>query len=308
MPDTPERLPRLRWGRTRAAGRSAAYLEAGEGRPVVFLHGWGLSHRAYRQSLRRIAAGGVRVVAPALPGFSGTTGLRREDCTLAGYAQWLVSFLDELGVDEPVLLVGHSFGGGVAIRTAHDNPERVGALVLVNSIGGAVWSSDGQLDRPMTDRPIWDWGLHFSRDLGSVGARVARVLPVMLAEAVPNLVFDPRAFLRSARLARDADLTDELTALHNRGLPVVVVWAPRDGVITEASFAALRDALGDAPTITVPGGHNWLLADPDRFGEVITNVVDVADRARWMRESKTRRRWRGVRQRIRSVLRPVRAE
>jgi pimeloyl-ACP methyl ester carboxylesterase len=250
----------------------------------------------------------VRVLAPALPGFSGTSGLSSDECTLPGYARWLVSFLDELGVDDPVLLVGHSFGGGVAIRAAHDYPQRVGALVLVNSIGGAVWSRDGELDRPMTERPIWDWGLHFSRDLGSVGARLTRVLPVMLAEAVPNLVFDPKAFLRSARLARDADLTDELTTLHRRGLPVVVVWAPRDGVITEASFAALREALGDAPTITVTGGHNWLLADPDQFGEVITNVVEVADRARWLREGRARRRWRGVRQRIRTALRPLRAE
>jgi pimeloyl-ACP methyl ester carboxylesterase len=275
---------------------------------VVFLHGWGLSHRAYRRSLQHIAAHGVRVIAPALPGSSGTAGLPADDCTLEGYATWLVSFLDAVEVDGPVLLVGHSFGGGVAIRTAHDHPDRVGGLVLVNSIGGAVWSGEGELARPMSDRPLWDWGLHFSRDLRSIGTRVTRVLPVMLAEAVPNLVFDPRAFLRSARLARDADLTDELETLNRRGLPVVVVWAPRDGVITEASFDALRDALGDAETITVPGGHNWLLADPDRFGQVITNVVEVAERARWMRKHRARRHWRRLRERVRTAVRSTRAE
>jgi len=274
----------------------------------VFLHGWGLSHRAYRQSLRRIAADGVHVPAPALPGCSGTAGLPSDECTLEGYAGWLVSFLDAMGIEEPVLLVGHSFGGGVAIRAAHDHPDRVGGLVLVNSIGGAVWSGEGELARPLTDRPLWDWGLHVSRDLGSIGARVTRVLPVMLAEAVPNLVFDPRAFLRSARLARDADLTEELGALHRRGLPVVVVWAPRDGVITEASFAALKDALRGARTITVPGGHNWLLADPDRFGEVITNVVEVADRTRWLRRGRARRQWHRLRERIRTAVPPARAE
>lgn len=144
-----------------------SYLEAGssggddrETRTVVFLHGWGLSHRAYRGAVKRLAAMGVRVLAPAMPGFSGSAGLPGEECTLEGYAEWVIAFLDELGVDEPVLLVGHSFGGGVSIKVAHDHPGRVGALVLVNSIGGAVWADDGELQRPITDRPIWDWGLH----------------------------------------------------------------------------------------------------------------------------------------------------
>ena len=54
-------------------------------------------------------------------------------------------------------------------------------------------------------------------------------------------------------------------------------------------------ALGDAATITVPGGHNWLLVDPDRFGEVMTNVVEVARRSRWLEPvGPVRRVWRRV--------------
>jgi len=280
----------VRFHRRRVAGRSVSYLEAGKGRTAVFLHGWGLSHRAYRGAVKRLAARGMRVIAPAMPGFSGSGGLPSDECTLPGYAAWVVALLDELGVTEPVLLVGHSFGGGVAIVVAHDHPGRVGALVLVNSIGGAVWADDGELVKPMTDRPIWDWGLHLSRDLrGAV--QLSRVLPAVLTEALPNIVLDPRSFWRSARLAREADLTDELEALRRRGLPVVVVWSPRDRVVTDASIEALRDALGDAPTISVPGGHNWLLADPEHFGEVMTNVVQVAERARWLEPAGPLRRW-----------------
>src|SRR4051794_37397986 len=103
----PDRVS-LQWHRRRVAGRGVAYLEAGSGPTAVFLHGWGLSHRAYRGSVKRLAGMGLRVLAPALPGFSGTAGLPREECTLAGYARWVVAFLDELVVDEPVLLIGHS--------------------------------------------------------------------------------------------------------------------------------------------------------------------------------------------------------
>jgi pimeloyl-ACP methyl ester carboxylesterase len=286
-------------------GRPAAYLEAGSGRTVVFLHGWGLGHRAYRGSVRRLAATGVRVLAPALPGFGGTARLPAADLTIDGYAKWVVAFLDELGISERVLLVGHSFGGGVAIQIAHDHPKRVGALVLVNAIGGAAWTADGELVRPMAERPLWDWGLHFTRDFESTRS-IGRVLPVMLRSAVPNLFSDPRTFLQSARLARTADLTTELAALQRRGLPVVVVWSRRDELLTEASLDALRDALRRAPTITVAGGHNWLIADPARFGEVMTNVVAVAERARWLDSGRARRWWRRVRAKVPLGSRAVR--
>jgi pimeloyl-ACP methyl ester carboxylesterase len=290
--------PRVTWHRTRVDGRAAAYLEAGEGRPVVFLHGWGLSHRAYRDPVRRLASLGVRVLAPALPGFSGSAGFADPDCSLRSYSDWVAGFLDAVDVHEPVLLVGHSFGGGVATLVAHDHPRRVGALVLVNAIGGGAWSDKGELVRPMTARPLWDWGIHFSRDFRSAKS-LSRVLPVVLSEAVPNFVLDPRAFVRSARLARSADLTAELGALQRRGLPVVVVWARRDGVLTDASLDSLRDALGDADAIEVAGGHNWLLADPKSFGEVMTNVVEVAERARWLEpKGPGRRAWRRVRARL----------
>lgn len=288
------RRVRVHWRRLRVAGRSAACLEAGEGRTVVFLHGWGLSHRAYRDAVRGLAASGVRVVAPALPGFSGTASLPAEEANLRGYATWVAAFLDEMDISEPAMIVGHSFGGGVGIVTAHDHPSRVGALVLVNAIGGANWTRDGELVTAMADRPLWNWGLHFSADLGRP-IQLAKVLPVVISEALPNLVLDPRAFVHAARLARDADLTSELEVLHRRGLPVVVVWSPRDRIVTEASVEALCEALGDAPTISVPGGHNWLLADPAHFGEVMTNVVQVAERARWLEPGRARRWLRRVR-------------
>src|SRR5689334_23113800 len=131
--------PVMAWRRTQVAGRPATYGVVGEGPAVVFLHGWGLSDRTYRRSLGAMVDRGIRVFAPALPGFGGTAGLPRASFDLAGYAGWVDAFLEEVGLDEPVTLVGHSFGGGVALKTAHDFPDRVSQLVLVNSIGGSVW-------------------------------------------------------------------------------------------------------------------------------------------------------------------------
>ena len=255
-------------------GRPALYGVGGEGLPVVFLHGWALGHQSYRRALNRVVRLGCRVYAPALPGFGGTADLPGERFSLAGYAEWMVSFLEAVGVDEPVFLVGHSFGGGVAIQLAHDAGERVRFLVLVNSIGGSAWTRSGSTVRAMAERPLWDWGLHFPSDLLPI-PQVTRVIPVIIEDAVTNFLRNPRAIFKVANLARRADLTGELEELKRRKLPVVVLWGDQDRIIPRASFDALCEAIGSEGEV-VAGNHSWLLADPDAFGEVMTNVVSVA--------------------------------
>ena len=281
---------RLVWKRATVQGRLALYGEAGAGLPVVFLHGWGLGQHAYRRPLKRLAQLGCHVWAPALPGFGGTADLPGDDFSLAGYAAWLDEFFRVVELDEPAVVVGHSFGGGVAIELAHDFGARVRSLVLVNSIGGSAWAHSGSIVRSMAERPLWDWGLHFPSDVLLV-PQLARVLPVILQEAVPNLVRNPRALLRVADLARKADLTPELEALKERRLPVVVLWGDSDRIIPKPSFDALCRAIG-AEGEVVSGNHSWLLADPDTFGELMTNVVGVAQLARSLEHGKAKRRRR----------------
>ncbi len=280
----------LVWKRTTVDGRTALYGVAGDDMPVLFVHGWALGQHSYKAALKRLVRQGCRVFAPALPGFGGTPELPERKLSFAGYAAWLEEFLDAVHVDEPVLLVGHSFGGGVAVQLAHDFPERVRSLVLVNSIGGSA---------SLAARPFWDWGLHFPADVLPL-PQIRRVLPVIMEDAVPNVIRSPRALLRVGNLARTADLRAELEELRRRGLPVAVLWGRQDQIIPRESFDALCAAIG-AQGREVEGNHNWMLADPDTFGEVMTNSVNVAKLARaWEagddQAAPRRRRLRSIRQ------------
>ena len=277
----------LTWKRTTVGGRVALYGEAGEGPPILFLHGWGLDHKVYKRALSRLAAAGIHVLAPAMPGFGGTASLPREATSLTGYANWAGEFLRTVGIDQAALVMGHSFGGGVAIQLAHDQPRAVHALVLINSIGGSAWSRRGSTLRSMAERPLWDWGIHFPADLLPM-RQARRVLPVIVAEALPNLLRDPRAFWEAAGLARKADLTAELDELRKRGLPVVVLWGQSDQLITRDSFEDLCTTLGKPEVVTVPGTHSWMISDPDAFGEVMTNVLDVVEMAGGGAKASTR--------------------
>ena len=95
----------------------------GEGPPrILALHGWGRRGADFKPSLE-----GLPALAPDLPGF-GASPPPTEVIGASGYADILVEMLDEF--DEPPVLVGHSFGGRVAVCLAAQYPDRVGGLVL----------------------------------------------------------------------------------------------------------------------------------------------------------------------------------
>src|SRR5436305_88579 len=120
---TEDHLDHLVWKRATVAGRQALYGVAGEGLPVLFLHGWGLGQHSYKRAMSRLVRLGCKVYAPAMPGFGGSADLPSDQTSFQGYADWVDEFCEVVKIDEPVFLVGHSFGGGVAIQFAHDHPE-----------------------------------------------------------------------------------------------------------------------------------------------------------------------------------------
>ena len=206
-------------------GRSATYRVGGDGPPVLFLHGWGLGTRAYQRVVRRLARRGCRVYAPAMPGFGGTADLPGPSLTIDGYGEWVEHFMHAVHIDEPALVIGHSFGGGVAIKLAQTHPERVGYLVLLNSVGG------------VTDRPVWAWMLQFARELfpNRQGIEIALA---MRDDLVSNLVRNPLGLVRAGHVARTVDLRDELTELHQHGIPVLALTTDSDGVVPRDAFEA----------------------------------------------------------------------
>lgn len=276
----------LRWHRTTIGGHEVAYGDAGDGPPVVFLHGWGLTARSYAHTFPLIAATGARVIAPALPGFGRSDPLDGT-YTFPRLAAWVLELLDTLDLREEITLIGHSFGGATATATAWADPGRFRSLVLVNSVGGSVWKTSRSGERSLADRPLWDWGLRMPGEFRRRDYR--RVLPVVVRDLVGNALHNPGAMRRAADLARTADLREELATLAERGLPVSILWGSEDEVVPEATFLAMCDAAGAPGDIIPEAGHSWLIADPEGFGELVTNSLAVqqtlAERTRSTRDA-----------------------
>ena len=119
-----------------AAGLRTNYLEAGDGPPLVLVHGSGPGVTAYanwRLTLP-VLARDFRVLAPDIAGFGYTERAPDAVYDLDLWTDHLLGFLDALDLSV-VHLLGNSFGGGLSLALAARAPERIGRLVLMGSCG-----------------------------------------------------------------------------------------------------------------------------------------------------------------------------
>jgi len=259
-------VPRMTsWRRVEVDGCSMRVMEAGEGEPLVFLHGWGLSPRTYEQGITRLTAGGVRVIAPALPGFGGSDGPPLLRIDLKAYSRRIAGLIDALALEEPVFLVGHSFGGGVALQLATDRPDLVRSLTLVNTVGGAPGRRTG-----MADSSWLRWMLGALTELHP--RALAGSLPSLVRSVVPNLARRPVTLALTAYLALTVDLVDQARALVASGMPVLFVWGDQDRLVLPG---ALRSVEGALPAEVVHGRHGWLLTEPEEFATILRDALVV---------------------------------
>lgn len=111
-------------------GRELFYKVAGEGRPLLIIHGWGASSASWIGVIEEMAGKGFQLIIPDLPGF-GKSSVPDENWGTEEYADIVSKFIKELGL-ENISLLGHSFGGGISLRIAIGN-SNVSKLILCDA-------------------------------------------------------------------------------------------------------------------------------------------------------------------------------
>jgi pimeloyl-ACP methyl ester carboxylesterase len=104
--------------------------------PVLILHGWGkdVTGQKYRQLAEILQKKGFDVYTPDLPGF-GTTPLGKNALIFADYVAFVTAYITKTIRAKKVIVIGHSFGGRIAIRFTALHPDMVEKLILVDASG-----------------------------------------------------------------------------------------------------------------------------------------------------------------------------
>ncbi|HEY4778542.1 MAG TPA: alpha/beta fold hydrolase, partial [Solirubrobacterales bacterium] len=141
-------------------GARVDYVEIGEGRPIVFVHGISGSWQNWLENLPHFGRG-RRAIALDLPGF-GTSPMPSWEIGMPAYGRLLHDFCEKLGV-EGATIVGNSMGGSIAAEAVTAAPGHFERLVLVSAAGILnTWNPEGRavatawlwkkLDRRFADR------------------------------------------------------------------------------------------------------------------------------------------------------------
>lgn len=122
---------------TEINGIKTNYLESGSGNEkVVLIHGSGpgVSAQAnWRLVMPRLSES-LQVYAPDVVGFGKTDKVEPEKYTLDLWVEHLISFIEHVS-EQPVYLVGNSFGGAMALHIAYRRPDLVKNIILMGSVG-----------------------------------------------------------------------------------------------------------------------------------------------------------------------------
>ncbi|HEY9879557.1 MAG TPA: alpha/beta hydrolase [Leptolyngbyaceae cyanobacterium] len=225
--------------------------------PILFLHGWGISTEPYQEILELLAQKHT-VIAPDLPSFARSTysGLIPD---YEGYAEFLHSFLEALNLQR-VHLVGHSFGGGVAITLAALFPEKVKSVMLVGGTGVPTVSIPEIALRRAVEMA---WQTFLPR-LELKFIDIPRVF-------THNLLFNTGNVIQVLLLSLNGDLRHLLPKVQ---APCLLVWSDKDLTIPLDRAQEMATTLPHATLKTVEEGcHEWGLWYPDKLTTMLLQFV-----------------------------------
>lgn len=251
-------------GGTRTRLRTAGPQEPREA--VVFVHGNPGSADDWDGLLDAAGAAGVRAVAFDLPDFGEAVAPPGFEHTIGGYAAFVDAVVVALGIDR-VHLVGHDFGGPIALAWAAGRPRWLASVTLIDTgiLPGYRWHRFARLWRT----PVLGELFQAMTTRAAFRTLVAAGEPRGLPRDFLDRMYDhydrrtKRAVLKLYRATGDPGVGGrELAALlAPLDLPALVVWGEHDAYLPASYAARQREVFPSAEVHVLPASGHWPFAD-----------------------------------------------
>lgn len=267
----------LEAGRFVEAGGLRTYLhDAGEGAPVLLLHGSGpgVSAWANWRIVMPELAQAFRVVAPDQLGFGATAAPADGRYGRAAWTRHALAVLDELAIDR-VDIVGNSMGGAIALSVAAARPRLVGRLVLMGTCGVPLELTPG-LDQVWGYRPdrtrMRELIELFAYDDSIATEELVELRYRQSADAQARASYEAMFPAPRQRWLDDLALNDaELRAVDH---PTLLVHGREDEVIPFSASLSALDRLADAELHAFGNCGHWVqIEQADRFVDVVVDFL-----------------------------------
>ena len=243
------------------------YKIAGSGPAIINLHGWGSSSESWLKIQEVLAKRGYFVVCPDLPGF-GKSETPLNPWTVNDYVKWLNNFIEEVKKFssqpiEPFFLLGHSFGGRIAVRLAADYPEKIKKLILCDPAG-------------IKTKP----GIKTKITLftASVGDIIFSLKPLTRFKDIARNLFymflSNRDYVKANTIMKETikkvleeDLSPDLPKIETKTL---IIWGKKDRIVSVEHAHVFKEKIKNSELKILPKvGHSPHLEMPEKLVEIL---------------------------------------
>jgi 2-hydroxymuconate-semialdehyde hydrolase len=243
-------------------GGELAYVDTGEGLPVLLLHGFPLSSHVWRDVIPLLSSR-FRVIAPDLLGAGDSDMRATAPLGIGPQAGYVRELLDGIGIGS-VAAVGHASGGGVAQLLALDGG--VDAMVLIDTLAFDGWpgSATRSVQRTPPEREVAElveieiraWLRQGMGDPDRLPEAAIKeyVRPYRSAEGV-------RTFFRGARALDGNGLTGHEAEMADWTFPVLILWGEDDPFLSWRLGERLNEAIPSSTLGLLPGCGHHLVED-----------------------------------------------
>ncbi|MDT8388072.1 MAG: alpha/beta hydrolase [Thiogranum sp.] len=260
-------------------GHRIAYREQGHGSPVILMHGIPTNSLMWRDIIPKLSTN-HRVIAPDMLNYGHSEKPANADVSINAQSRIMVGLMDALGAPRADV-VAHDIGAGVAQLMAVNHPEKIGKLVLMDSVCFDSW--------PIPEfEPLQQPGAEEAMSLGEFVGMMRGFMPngvhdkSVMSEAVIDLYMTPwstedgkRAFFRNLRRLNKEytqAIADELAKLPHKTL---VMWGDKDPFQKPEYAARLAEAIPDAELVWITDAGHWLIEEkPNEIGDRIKQFLD----------------------------------
>lgn len=241
------------------------YKTAGEGPVLLVLHGWGKGSDAYIQVMELLAGQGYQVIVPDLPGF-GKTPSPQDVWGVDEYSQFVFQFSQKLSLPK-FFLLGHSFGGQVAVKFATDHPELLQGLILY---AAAVIRRESNA----TTKVI--------QSIARLGNSILSIPPLSLFKSPMRKLFYKLFGISGAvyskgvmKKVRETVIRQDLShLLPNIPHPVLILWGNKDKSTPLTDAHSIKEKIPQASLVVFPGATHLIHQEvPEKFVASITSFL-----------------------------------
>ena len=266
-------------------GARLHYVDRGQGPAIVMVHGLGGQTRNFSYALLERLSARHRVILLDRPGSGHSTRPARMSAGLATQSAVVAQFIGALQLERP-LLVGHSFGGAVALGVALDHADSVSALALIAPLTHPMHNAPASMRalaiRSAAKRWLIAWTLAIPL---SIRHRKRMVRAVFSPDRPPRdfavaggglLSLRPSSFYATSSdmLAASLDLPALAPRYPQLAVPVRILYGKQDAVLDWREHGqALRDAAPLVELTLVDGGHMLPVSAPELCAAWIAEAV-----------------------------------